>query len=46
MSSIRLCDEVSDLLPSNNDLSSYDDEFKYLTPENNIRDSELIIGIV
>ncbi len=46
VSSIRLCDEVSDLLPSNNDLSSYDDEFKYLTPENNIRDSELIIGIV
>lgn len=46
VSSIRLCDEVSDLLPSNNDLSSHDDEFKYLTPENNIRDSELIIGIV
>lgn len=46
VSSIRLCDEVSDLLPSNNDLSGHDDEFKYLTPENNIRDSELIIGIV
>lgn len=46
VSSIRLCDEVSDLPPSNNDLSSHDDEFKYLTPENNIRDSELIIGIV
>ena len=38
-SSIRLCDDVKDS-------PNKEDDFIYLTPDNNIRDSELIIGIV
>ncbi len=48
VSSIRLCDDVTDTALSDDvkDLSNKEDDFIYLTPDNNIRDSELIIGIV